>query len=67
LGELKLLHAKSTNYVTKEQAKQHTDIIGEDFMTFWAKTITKLDIHLKADFVEKDSIARIENNCEQIP
>jgi cell division transport system permease protein len=49
-GELKLrLLQKSTVYVTKEQAaKQHTDIIGEDFMTFWAKTITNsYDIHLK--------------------
>jgi cell division transport system permease protein len=40
----------------------------EDFMTFWAKPLqNSYDIHLKADFVEKDSIARIENNCEQIP
>jgi cell division transport system permease protein len=44
LGRIKIApYAKSTNYVTKEQAaKQHTDIIGEDFMTFWAKTITEL-------------------------
>jgi cell division transport system permease protein len=54
LGELKAPYAKSTNYVTKEQAKQHTDIIGEDFMTFWAKPLqNSYDIHLKADFVEK--------------
>jgi cell division transport system permease protein len=42
-GELKLLPTQSLQIMSLEQAaKQHTDIIGEDFMTFWAKTITKL-------------------------
>jgi len=57
--------AKSTVYVTKEQAaKQHTDIIGEDFMTFLGENPLQnsFDIHLKADYVEKDSIAKIEKN-----
>jgi cell division transport system permease protein len=54
--------------MSKEQAaKQHTDIIGEDFMTFWAKTHYKLIYPFKSGFCRKDSIARIENNCEQIP
>jgi cell division transport system permease protein len=58
-------YAKSTDYVTKEQAaKQHTDIIGEDFMTFLGENPLQnsFDIHLKADYVEKDSIAKIEKN-----
>jgi cell division transport system permease protein len=68
LGRIKIL-TKSTNYVTKEQAaKQHTDIIGEDFMTFWAKPLqNSYDIHLKADFVEKILSLELKNNCEQIP
>tara|TARA_R110002126_G_scaffold58619_9_gene154550 strand:- start:1349 stop:2224 length:876 start_codon:yes stop_codon:yes gene_type:complete len=58
-------YAKSIDYVTKEQAaKQHTDIIGEDFMTFLGENPLQnsYDIHLKADYVEKDSIAKIEKN-----
>jgi cell division transport system permease protein len=70
-GELKIAqYAKSTNYVTKEQAaKQHTDIIGEDFMTFLGENPLQnsYDIHLKADFVEKDSIARIEKQLRTNP
>ncbi|MES2574584.1 MAG: permease-like cell division protein FtsX [Bacteroidota bacterium] len=56
--------AKSFVYVTKEQAaKQHTDIIGEDFMTFLGENPLQnsYDIHLKADYVVRDSIAKIEN------
>jgi cell division transport system permease protein len=55
LGRIKIApYAKSTNYVTKEQAaKQHTDIIGEDFMTGRKPLQNSYDIHLKADFVEK--------------
>lgn len=56
-------YTKSMDYVTKEQAaKQHTDIIGEDFMTFLGENPLQnsFDIHLKADYVEKDSIAKIE-------
>lgn len=56
-------YTKSMVYVTKEQAaKQHTDIIGEDFMTFLGENPLQnsFDIHLKADYVVKDSIAKIE-------
>ena len=55
---------KSFVYVSKETAaKQHTDIIGEDFMTFLGTNPLQnsYDINLKADYVEKDSIAKIES------
>jgi cell division transport system permease protein len=68
-GELKTAaYAKSTVYVTKEAAaKQHTDIIGEDFMTFLGENPLQnsYDIHLKADYVEKDSIATIEKQLRK--
>ena len=54
---------KSYDYVTKEAAaKQHTDIIGEDFMEFLGENPLQnsYDIHLKGDYVVKDSIAKIE-------
>lgn len=69
--ELKVApYAKSMVYVTKEQAaKQHTDIIGEDFMTFLGENPLQnsYDIHLKADYVEKDSIAKIEAKLRENP
>lgn len=60
--------AKSYVYVTKEEAaKQHTDIIGEDFMTFLGENPLQnsFDINLKADYVVKDSIAKIENQLRK--
>ena len=54
---------KSYNYVTKEAAaKEHTDIIGEDFMEFLGENPLQnsYDIHLKGDYVVKDSITKIE-------
>lgn len=54
---------KNYKYVTKEAAaKEHTDIIGEDFMTFLGENPLQnsYDIHLKGDYVIKDSIAKIE-------
>ncbi|WP_310381674.1 permease-like cell division protein FtsX [Flavobacterium sp.] len=63
-GELKTAKfAKSYDYVSKEAAaKQHTDIIGEDFLTFLGENPLQnsFDIHLKADFVINDSIEKIE-------
>ncbi len=56
--------AKSFVYVSKEKAaKEHTDIIGEDFLTFLGENplLNSYDIHLKADYVERDSILKIEN------
>ena len=61
---------KSFVYVSKEQAaKEHTDIIGEDFMTFLGTNPLQnsYDIHLKADYVEKDSIAKIESYLHKNP
>ncbi|MCW2119177.1 cell division protein FtsX [Flavobacterium sp. 7A] len=55
--------AKSSVYVTKDEAaKQHTDIIGEDFLTFLGENPLQnsFDIHFKAPYVERDSIAAIE-------
>jgi cell division transport system permease protein len=60
--------AKSYVYVTKEAAaKQHTDIIGEDFMEFLGENPLQnsYDIHLKADYVIKDSIAKIETRLRK--
>lgn len=55
---------RSSVYVTKEQAaKQHTDIIGEDFMTFLGANPLQnsFDIHLKADYIDTENIRKIEN------
>src|SRR6187402_107869 len=55
--------SKTFVYVSKEQAaKEHTDIIGEDFVTFLGENPLQnsYDIHLKADYVERDSINKIE-------
>lgn len=55
--------AKKSVYVSKEEAaKQHTDIIGEDFVAFLGENPLQnsFDIHLKADYVERDSITKIE-------
>ncbi len=69
--ELKMAKfTKSYVYVSKEAAaKQHTDIIGEDFMTFLGTNPLQnsYDIHLKADYVEKDSIAKIESHLHKNP
>jgi cell division transport system permease protein len=59
---------KSYKYVTKEDAaKEHTDIIGEDFMTFLGENPLQnsYDIHLKGDYVIKDSITKIEAGLRQ--
>ena len=59
---------KSFNFVDKQvAAKQHTDIIGEDFMTFLGENPLQnsYDIHLKADYVIKDSIAKIETSLRK--
>jgi cell division transport system permease protein len=61
---------KSFVYVSKEKAaKEHTDIIGEDFMTFLGTNPLQnsYDINLKADYVEKDSIAKIERLLHNNP
>lgn len=60
--------AKSFVYVSKEQAaKEHTDIIGEDFVAFLGENPLQnsYDIHLKADYVIKDSIVKIESGLRK--
>lgn len=60
--------AKSFVYVSKEAAaKLHSDIIGEDFLTFLGENPLQnsYDIHLKANFVERDSIAKIESGLRK--
>jgi cell division transport system permease protein len=63
--ELKIAKfVKSSVYVTKEQAaKQPTDIIGEDFMTFLGANPLQnsFDIHLKADYIDTENIRKIES------
>lgn len=59
---------KSHKYVTKEEAaKENTDIIGEDFMTFLGENPLQnsYDIHLKADYIVNDSITKIENRLRK--
>ncbi|MEN2402158.1 permease-like cell division protein FtsX [Flavobacterium sp. MC2016-06] len=61
-------YARSFVYVTKEKAaKEHTDIIGEDFLTFLGENplLNSYDIHLKADYVERDSIVKIESRLRK--
>lgn len=61
-------YARSFVYVTKEKAaKEHTDIIGEDFLTFLGENplLNSYDIHLKADYVERDSISIIESKLRK--
>ena len=62
------LFVKSYDYVSKEAAaKVHTDIIGEDFMEFLGENPLQnsYDIHLKGDYVIKDSIAKIETGLRK--
>ena len=59
---------KTYTYVTKDAAaKEHTDIIGEDFMTFLGENPLQnsYDIHLKGDYVIKDSISKIETGLRK--
>jgi len=62
--------SRSFVYVSKEQAaKEHTDIIGEDFVTFLGENPLQnsYDIHLKADYVVRDSITKIESRLRKNP
>ena len=55
---------KSFVFVSKEAAaKQHKDIIGEDFMQFLGVNPLQnsYDIHLKAAYIVKDQISKIES------
>ena len=61
-------YVKSFEFVSKDKAaKEHTDIIGEDFMSFLGENplLNSYDIHLKADFVVKESINKVERKLRQ--
>ncbi len=63
-------YTKSFTYVSKDDAaKQHKDIIGNDFMKFLGENPLQnsYDIHLKADFVEKSKVNSIENKLRENP
>jgi cell division transport system permease protein len=54
---------REANFVTKEQAaKQHKEVIGEDFMQFLGVNPLQnsYDIFLKADYVTNESLAKID-------
>ena len=61
-------YAKTYRFVSKEAAaKEHTDIIGEDFMAFLGVNPLQnsYDIHLKANYVVADSISKIESKLRE--
>jgi cell division transport system permease protein len=61
-------YSKSFKFVSKEvAAKEHTDIIGEDFLAFLGENPLQnsYDIHIKAQYVESDSISKIERELRQ--
>ncbi len=60
--------AKTFKFVSKDAAaKEHTDIIGEDFMEFLGVNPLQnsYDIHIKADYVVSDSIEKIERKLRE--
>ena len=60
--------AKRFVYVSNEEAaKQHKEVIGEDFMQFLGVNPLQnsYDIHLKADYVVNDSLAKIESRLRK--
>ena len=59
---------KTFSYVSKDAAaKQHTDIIGENFLEFLGVNPLQnsYDIHLRANYVVADSIAKIESKLRE--
>ena len=64
----KTRYTKSYTYVSKEAAaKMHSDIIGEDFMEFLGVNplFNSYDIHLRANYVVADSVAKIEKKLRE--
>jgi cell division transport system permease protein len=63
-------YVKSSVFVSKEDAaKVHTEIIGEDFMTFLGANPLQnsFDIHLKADYIDSKNIRKIESKLRENP
>ena len=59
---------KTDTFVSKEiAASKHKDIIGEDFMQFlgFNPLQNSYDIHLNADYVQADSIKKIERKFKE--
>lgn len=60
-------YTKSFQFVSKEKAaKQHADVIGEDFIKFIGENPLEnsYDVRLKAEYVVRDSISKIEKNIK---
>jgi cell division transport system permease protein len=67
---VRLKFVKSSQFLTKEAAaKQHTDIIGEDFLTFLGENPLQnsFDVHLKAQYIDSKNISLIENKFRTNP
>ena len=62
--------AKNYVFVSKEQAaKEHEKTLGENFTEFLGLNPLKnsFDIHLRADYVENDSVAKVERHLRENP
>ena len=62
--------AKDYKFISKEEAaKQHKEVIGEDFMKFLGVNPLQnsYDIHLKADYVTSSGFAKVENQIRKNP
>ncbi len=62
--------AKDFKYISKDDAaKQHKDIIGEDFMKFLGTNplYNSYDIHLKSEFVTNPGFANMETQIRKNP
>jgi cell division transport system permease protein len=61
-------YAKTFKFVSKDAAaKEHSDIIGENFMEFLGENplLNSYDIHLKANYVVSDSITKVERKLKE--
>ncbi|MFN8325550.1 cell division protein FtsX [Flavobacterium sp.] len=60
--------AKDFEYVSKEKAaRDHQKVLGEDFMQFLGVNPLQnsFDVHLKAEYVTRESFAKIENRLRK--
>ncbi|MES2813014.1 MAG: permease-like cell division protein FtsX [Bacteroidota bacterium] len=63
-------YAKDSRYVSKEEAAiEHQKTLGENFTEFLGANPLKnsYDIHIKADYVQSDSVANIERKLRENP
>jgi cell division transport system permease protein len=62
--------AKDFKYVSKDEAaKEHKEVIGEDFMQFLGTNplYNSYDIHLKADYVTNPGFGKVESQIRKNP